>query len=633
MASNEERIPEGLDDLLGDIRSEKSIEPSVKKISAENFGIAKSVENIRSQQSFKGAETSKRLTLVERKSLANERKITILKNILGYQKSDLRKNLANVTPQAVMLRNLDAILETLREEAKLEKKDEETDRRKAENTRRRLAEERIEKRYEVLRKTTEKIIAPVKGILDKIIKGILTIIGGKFLVGLIDFVTDPKNKRKIDSVVRFFSDFGPKLLTLYIMFGTKFGRAVGKLSSLIIKGAIRLGAASLMLLKRLGLRGAGGLARGLLGRRGGKLGSLIQLGATAASFIALENFFSGRGQSDETDEDASGFNDGGEVIGKFGIDNIPAMLSDGEFVLVPGAAKELGIPYLERLNQKHGGDNIPSVKSNTVYANDGGLIGAITNALSFLPNTGNVMAPMASEGTYQDEGTVLSKILGIPIPGSLRMKGYSDEDIRRYNRADTGDPTRFLEQFRAVEVRMPSTQKYFNEKGLGQVTSPAVISRRRAAPLEPLIPGTPSTPKSERERNEEFVRESFTNLPENLEAYGNRNRETQRILEELGHTPDPNPAQDALRELLKPIFPKMFGPQSSVPGRRQATIARSVPNVNIPDPPIRRKPRIVVMNDQASAGPSNPGMQSFPTLPSISHAGHSSHKLTTMGIV
>jgi hypothetical protein len=632
MASNEERIPEGLDDLLGDIRSEKSIEPTVKKISAENFGIAKSVKNIKeSQQSFEGAETSKRLTLVERKSLANERKITILKNILGYQKSDLRKNLANVTPQAVMLRNLDAILETLREEAKLEKKDEETDRRKAENTRRRLAEERIEKRYEVLRKTTEKIIAPVKGILDKIIKGILTIIGGKFLVGLIDFVTDPKNKRKIDSVVRFFSDFGPKLLTLYIMFGTKFGRAVGKLSSLIIKGAIRLGAASLMLLKRLGLRGAGGLARGLLGRRGGKLGSLIQLGATAASFIALENFFSGRGQSDD---DASGFNDGGEVIGKFGIDNIPAMLSDGEFVLVPGAAKELGIPYLERLNQKHGGDNIPSVKSNTVYANDGGLIGAITNALSFLPNTGNVMAPMASKGTYQDEGTVLSKILGIPIPGSLRMKGYSDEDIRRYNRADTGDPTRFLEQFKAVEVRMPSTQKYFNEKGLGQVTSPAVISRRRAAPLEPLIPGTPSTPKSERERNEEFIRESFQNLPGNLEQIGDVTRERERILrEEYGLTPDPNPAQDALRELLKPIFPKMFGPQSSVPVRRQATIARSVPNVNIPDPPIRRKPRIVVMNDQASAGPSNPGMQSFPTLPSISHAGHSSHKLTTMGIV
>ena len=72
------------------------------------------------------------------------------------------------------------------------------------------------------------------------------------------------------------------------------------------------------------------------------------------------------------------------------------------------------------------------------------------------------------------------------------------------------------------------------------LTSPAVISRRRAAPLEPLIPGTPSTPESERERNEKFIGESFRNLPENLEAYGNRNRETERILEINGHTPDPN---------------------------------------------------------------------------------------------
>ena len=635
MASNEERIPEGLDDLLGDIRSEKSIEPTVKKISAENFGIAKSVKNIKeSQQSFEGAETSKRLTLVERKSLANERKITILKNILGYQKSDLRKNLANVTPQAVMLRNLDAILETLREEAKLEKKDEETDRRKAENTRRRLAEERIEKRYEVLRKTTEKIIAPVKGILDKIIKGILTIIGGKFLVGLIDFVTDPKNKRKIDSVVRFFSDFGPKLLTLYIMFGTKFGRAVGKLSSLIIKGAIRLGAASLMLLKRLGLRGAGGLARGLLGRRGGKLGSLIQLGATAASFIALENFFSGRGQSDE---DASGFNDGGEVIGKFGIDNIPAMLSDGEFVLVPGAAKELGIPYLERLNQKHGGDNIPSVKSNTVYANDGGFIG---NMMSAIRSTGMVMAPSGSQ--YQDKATTQFQLFGMPVPFTRRASGYTDEDINRFNRTN---PTRMLEKFKTIpRYHTPELEKKYKDMGiLDAYYADAVRTVPRTTPLEPLIPGRENNTDSFESTGNATLDEAIQNareigdmtgtsgLMESVEGIGRKQQQYyDQMLEQMRQSGSSGaneviPMGEARRRVL--------GPQSSVPVRRQATIARSVPNVNIPDPPIRRKPRIVVMNDQASAGPSNPGMQSFPTLPSISHAGHSSHKLTTMGIV
>ena len=635
MASNEERIPEGLDDLLGDIRSEKSIEPTVKKISAENFGIAKSVKNIKeSQQSFEGAETSKRLTLVERKSLANERKITILKNILGYQKSDLRKNLANVTPQAVMLRNLDAILETLREEAKLEKKDEETDRRKAENTRRRLAEERIEKRYEVLRKTTEKIIAPVKGILDKIIKGILTIIGGKFLVGLIDFVTDPKNKRKIDSVVRFFSDFGPKLLTLYIMFGTKFGRAVGKLSSLIIKGAIRLGAASLMLLKRLGLRGAGGLARGLLGRRGGKLGSLIQLGATAASFIALENFFSGRGQSDD---DASGFNDGGEVIGKFGIDNIPAMLSDGEFVLVPGAAKELGIPYLERLNQKHGGDNIPSVKSNRVYANDGGFIG---NMMSAIRSTGMVMAPSGSQ--YQDKATTQFQLFGMPVPFTRRESGYTDEDINRFNRTN---PTRMLEKFKTYPTyHSPELEKRYKDMGiLDAYYADAVRTVPRTTPLQPLIPGRENNGDSFESTGNAALDEAIQNardigdmtgtsgLMETVEGIGrNQQQRYDKMLEQMRQSGSSGaneviPMGEARRRIL--------GPQSSVPGRRQATIARSVPNVSIPDPPMRRKPRIVVMNDQASANQSISGTESFPTLPSISHAGHSSHKLTTMGIV
>ena len=63
-----------------------------------------------------------------------------------------------------------------------------------------------------------------------------------------------KEQKKIESLTRFFSDFGPKLLTLYLMFGTKFGRAVGKLSSLIIKGAIRLGAASSCCLKNLASR-------------------------------------------------------------------------------------------------------------------------------------------------------------------------------------------------------------------------------------------------------------------------------------------------------------------------------------------------------------------------------------------
>ena len=614
------------------------IEPRRRRISAESFRTGRNIVSSAQiqQQNLLGTKLADNIATLDRRVAFNERKITILKNILGYQKSDLRQNLAAVTPQAVMLRNLDAILETLRAEAKIEKQEEEFNRKKAENTRRRLEENRVEKRYEKLRKITTTILAPVKSIIDGIIQAFLGLVLGKFLVRLLDFFTDSKNKKKIESLTRFFSDFGPKLLTLYLMFGTKFGRAVGKLSSLIIKGAIRLGAASLMLLKKLGIKGAGGLARGLMGRRGGRLGTLIQLGATAATFFALDKFVSGtlRGNEEEEQEEEQGYRDGGEVIGKFGIDNIPAMLSDGEFVLVPGAAKELGIPYLERLNKRHGGDNAPESRKGTVYANEGGFIG---NMMSAIRSTGMVMAPYGDQ--YQNEGTKQFQLFGMPVPFTRMKTGYTDEDINRFNRIH---PTRMLEKYKtypkkprnAAELQYQAERKkfYSDNNMLDLYYADAVRTVPRTTPLEPLIPGT-STPKSERERNEEFIRDSFKNLPRNLEAYGNRNQETERILEELGHTPDPNPAQDALRELLKPIFPKMFGPQSSVPVRRQATIARSVPNVNIPDPPMRRKPRIVVMNDQASAGQSISGTESFPTLPSISHAGHSSHKLTTMGIV
>ena len=209
-------------------QSTNPIEPRRRRISAESFRTGRNIVSSAQiqQQNLLGTKLADNIATLDRRVAFNERKITILKNILGYQKSDLRQNLAAVTPQAVMLRNLDAILETLRAEAKIEKQEEEFNRKKAENTRRRLEENRVEKRYEKLRKITTTILAPVKSIIDGIIQAFLGLVLGKFLVRLLDFFTDSKNKKKIESLTRFFSDFGPKLLTLYLMFGTKFGRAV-----------------------------------------------------------------------------------------------------------------------------------------------------------------------------------------------------------------------------------------------------------------------------------------------------------------------------------------------------------------------------------------------------------------------
>ena len=234
-----------------------NIEPRRRRISADSFRTGRNISNLaqgQQQQLTFNNKLVNNVANVEKRVAFNERKITILKNILGNQKSDLRENLKAVSPQTILLRNLDEIIKTLREEAKLEKREKDNERKNAENRKRRLRENKLEKRYEGLRKTTERILAPVKGVLDRIFQALIAIVGGKFLVRLISFVTNPKNKEKINSAIRFFSDFGPKLLAAYLLFGTRFGRSIGRLSGFLIRGAIRLAAATASLLAEIGLR-------------------------------------------------------------------------------------------------------------------------------------------------------------------------------------------------------------------------------------------------------------------------------------------------------------------------------------------------------------------------------------------
>ena len=619
-------------------QSTNPIEPRRRRISAESFRTGRNIVSSAQiqQQNLLGTKLADNIATLDRRVAFNERKITILKNILGYQKSDLRQNLAAVTPQAVMLRNLDAILETLRAEAKIEKQEEEFNRKKAENTKRRLEENRVEKRYEKLRKITTTILAPVKSIIDGIIQAFLGLVLGKFLVRLLDFFTDSKNKKKIESLTRFFSDFGPKLLTLYLMFGTKFGRAVGKLSSLIIKGAIRLGAASLMLLKKLGIKGAGGLARGLMGRRGGRLGTLIQLGATAATFFALDKFVSGTLRGNEEEEEEQGYRDGGEVIGKFGIDNIPAMLSDGEFVLVPGAAKELGIPYLERLNKRHGGDNVPESRKGTTYANDGGFIGGMMNAIR---STGMVMAPYKDQ--YQNEGTKQFQLFGMPVPFTRRASGYTDEDINRFNRIH---PTRMLEKYKTKpKYHEPELEKKYRDMGiLDAYYADAVRTVPRTTPLEPLIPGRENNTDSFESTGNAALDEAIQNareigemtgtsgLMETVEGIGRKQQQYyDQMLEQMRQSGSSGaneviPMGEARRRIL--------GPQSSVPRRRQATIAKSSPRVMMPGTPIAQQPRVMVVDGGTNSVDTTEQVSPNPQIPQFSHMGHSMNKLDTLGI-
>ena len=131
------------------------------------------------------------------------------------------------------------------------------ERRRAEQEKRGLEESKLEKTFKGIAKTAEKIIAPVKSLLDRILNFIGTVILGRIVFKIIEWFGDKNNADKVKSLIRFFSDWGPTLLSLYIVFGTSFGKFARGLISLVIRSTIRLGAAVAGLAVKAGIGKAG----------------------------------------------------------------------------------------------------------------------------------------------------------------------------------------------------------------------------------------------------------------------------------------------------------------------------------------------------------------------------------------
>ena len=64
----------------------------------------------------------------------------------------------------------------------------------------------------------------------------------------------------------------------------------------------------------------------------------------------------------------------GLIGGQKGVDKVPAMLTDGEFVMSRGAVQKYGVDTLEGMNAAGGGTNQPKIVSGTTYAAGGGLV-------------------------------------------------------------------------------------------------------------------------------------------------------------------------------------------------------------------------------------------------------------------
>jgi hypothetical protein len=331
---------------------------------------------------------------------------------------DISKSLARIT-QLLTQQNSQVTAEANQE------------RKNQENAKRKKVELGLENSFASVKNVAQAVVAPVKNILDQIIQFFVTLFLGKAILNLIDWFSKKENQSKIRSIARFLQTFWPALVAAYILFGTGFGRVVRNLASIGLRAVVGLGGITLKLIgaiaKATGFKKAGALMSGLGGGGGLKgLAARLLTGAAVAGGTALvANKMMGGGDAPQvsvpepaTLPTAEAFGGGlidfktmlaasggqvdsklgifaqlfgsggfaglmnnvpGVVIGPKGIDKVPAMLTDGEFVMSRGAVQKFGVSNLEAMNAAGGGTNKPKIVQKRIYATTGGFIGSEEN--------------------------------------------------------------------------------------------------------------------------------------------------------------------------------------------------------------------------------------------------------------
>ena len=325
-------------------------------------------------------------------------------------------------------KSLTNIIQLLSQQNNQTRRESEENRKNQERSKRKGIELGLENSFNAVKSVAQSVVAPVQNILGQIIQFFVTLFLGRALIQLLNWFADPNNQNKIRSIMRFLSDWWPSLVAGYILFGTGFGRIVRKVAGVAVGAVARLAVIAARLTKAIatgkGLKGAAAAFSGG-GRLGGWKGGLLRLGIGAAATIgtgmAIDKFVGGGGESPQLDvpnvpsvpalgafggglanlkdlfsNSTSGltskFNPftsffgsgglasvmqglGGVVSGPKGIDKVPAMLTDGEFVMSRGAVQKFGVNALEAMNAAGGGTNQPKIVRGVPHAAGGGLIG------------------------------------------------------------------------------------------------------------------------------------------------------------------------------------------------------------------------------------------------------------------
>ena len=224
----------------------------------------------------------------------------------------------------------------------------------------------------------------------RIFQFFFAILGGRFLVGLLNFFSNPRNSRLVDGISKFIEgNFG-------LILGGVAAAGLGLLTlgaALSTASAILRGAQFVLGIGPSVVSGAKQTAKNLSGK-GAK--NFVSSGVQLFTRVLLR-----RGT-------------GGIVPGSGSNDTVPAMLTPGEGVISKPAAQKFGISNLLAINAAAGAKSKPIIKNNTIYAQDGAVIPA------GFPDVGNLIKTLIGTAEQLPDSE-LGKTLSSPeIPNALR---------------------------------------------------------------------------------------------------------------------------------------------------------------------------------------------------------------------
>ena len=287
----------------------------------------------------------------------NERKITLLKNILQAQKVDIGEKLkfggGLEDSIQTITDSVTSISETLLKQQELDKGQEDDDRIANQQKKRNLKEKLVEGGKgigEGIKNQAQKAIVPIQSAFDKIKEWLIKLFAAKAVMELLKWFGDPANQEKVSSIFRFIKDWWPSILTALLLFA----------GSMLGPGGIILAVSALVIGFIPKITNA---IKSLLGftQETNQAAAQGELEANKISKDKGEDPDMNPGDAPEPGTQAPiGMNQGGQVPGSGNKDTVPAMLTPGEFVMSKDAVNQWGMDTLAGMNAAAGGKNTGS---------------------------------------------------------------------------------------------------------------------------------------------------------------------------------------------------------------------------------------------------------------------------------